>query len=91
MRKTNALEMRRSLGKVLRDLAQGGEPILVEKDREPTAVLISLQDYRERFVDRVASEERQQIVAEIIASRPKPRKKAKSNVELLRELRGRLP
>lgn len=49
-RKTNALEMRRNLGKALRQLARAGEPILVERNREPTAGLISLRDWQERFV-----------------------------------------
>lgn len=42
---------------VLRGLERDGKPILVGKDRRPTAVLISLRDYQERFADRVAEEE----------------------------------
>jgi len=91
MKKTNALEIRRSLGKVLRQLERDGRPILVERDRRPTAVLISIRDYRERFVDLEAAEERQQLVAEILESRRSARKAGGKTVALLRELRGPLP
>jgi prevent-host-death family protein len=91
MKKTNALEMRRSLGRVLRALARGGEPVLVERNREPAAVLISLRDYRERFVDRIAAEEREALVTEILELRRRSRRSRRRTVELVRELRGPLP
>jgi prevent-host-death family protein len=91
MRKTNALELRRTLGKVLRALERDGRPILIEKSRRPAAVLISLRDYRERFVDAMASDERQRLAAEIIAMRARARRSHKTSVELVRELRGPLP
>lgn len=91
MRKTNALQMRRAFGKVLRDLERTGEPVLVEKNREPAAVLITLRDFRERFVDRTAARERERLAEEILAFRKTMRKSKKRAVELVRELRGRLP
>lgn len=83
--------MRRNLGKVLRELERGGEPVLVERNREPKAVLISIGDFRERFVDRVAAAEREALVEEILASRRKAPKARRSAVALVRELRGALP
>jgi PHD/YefM family antitoxin component YafN of YafNO toxin-antitoxin module len=50
---------------VLRSLEKDGAPILVERARQPSAVLISLKDYRERFVDRTADDERRAIVQRI--------------------------
>jgi hypothetical protein len=47
---------------VLRSLEKDGAPILVERARKPSAVLISLKDYGERFVDRAADEQRRAIV-----------------------------
>jgi prevent-host-death family protein len=91
MHKTNALQMRRCLGKVLRQLQRGGSPILVERNREPAAVLISLDDYRERFVDRVAAEERMQLVEEILAMRRKAARGGLSSEQIVREIRGALP
>lgn len=91
MKKTNALAVRRNLGKVLRDLERHGEPVLVEKNREPAAVLITLRDFRERFVDRIAAEERERLATEILGFREKARKVRKSAVELVREMRGPLP
>lgn len=90
MRKTNALEMRRNLGKVLRDLERHGEPVLVEKNREPAAVVITLRDYRERFVDHAAAEEREQLAREILATRRRARRTGKTAVAMVRELRGPL-
>ena len=56
MESVNALELRQSLGKVLDQLERGGEPILVCRRRTPAAALVSLEDYRERFVDRTADD-----------------------------------
>jgi PHD/YefM family antitoxin component YafN of YafNO toxin-antitoxin module len=91
MKRTNALKMRRALGKVLRELERNGEPILVERDRRPTAVLISIRDYQERFVDQVAAAERRQLITEILALRKSAHKRRPSAVALLRGLRGPLP
>ena len=52
METVNALELRQSPGKVLDQLERGGEPILVCRRRTPATALMSLKDYRERFVDR---------------------------------------
>jgi prevent-host-death family protein len=46
MKKTNALSMRQSLGKILRDLRKNGEPVLVEQRAQPAAVLISIALWR---------------------------------------------
>lgn len=91
MRKTNALEMRRNLGAVLRALEKDGGPILVEKNREPTAVLISLRDYRERFVDKVAADERERLAAEILGMRRGAKRRGQETVRLVRSMRGPLP
>ncbi len=93
MKKVNALSVRQSLGKVLRDLERTGEPILVEKGRRPAAVLITLRDFNERFVDRAAADERRRIVQEILAFRQlpaRPGSDVRSAAEILREIRGPL-
>ena len=87
MKSVNALELRQSLGKVLRALEKDGSPILVERARKPSAVLISLKDYRERFVDHAADEQRRAIVERIERLRFRtPRDK--TTVDILRELRN---
>lgn len=65
MKTVNALTLRQSLGKVLQGIQKTGESVLVEKDRKPAAVLISLDDYKKRFVDREADEARWAIVDRI--------------------------
>jgi len=83
----NALELRQSLGKVLRALEADGAPIVVERARRPAAVLISLKDYRERFVDRAADEERRAVVERIAKLRfSRPRRG--TTVDVLRKLRA---
>lgn len=87
MRKVNALELRQSLGKVVEVIQRTGEPILLEKGRRPVAVLISLRDFQERFVEMAAAEARDRILKDMdqlarTSVDPTP------SVEALRELRG---
>lgn len=91
MKKTNALQMRRSLGKVLSGLERGGEPVLVERNRQPVAVLIAFDDYQERFVDKVAAERREELARDILATRRRAKKSRSKAVDLLRAVRGPLP
>lgn len=87
MQTTNALKLRQSLGSILKKLAKNGEPIMVEKDHKPAAVLISIEDYQTRFVDRVADEKREQIVAAIRKNAVKI-PKGQSTLNELRNLRS---
>ncbi len=87
MKKANALELRQSLGKVIAELEKTGKPILLEKGRKPVAVLISLQDFRERFVEKQASEERDAIVKEMYSLARKS-SDSRPATEMLRELRN---
>ena len=63
METVNALELRQSLGKVLDQLEHDGKPILVCRRRAPAAALVSLKDYRERFADGAADDQRRDVVA----------------------------
>ena len=65
METVNAMELRQSLGKVLDRLERDGAPIVVCRRRTPAAALVSLKDYRERFVDREADQRRRDIVARL--------------------------
>ncbi|MBI5505105.1 MAG: type II toxin-antitoxin system Phd/YefM family antitoxin [Deltaproteobacteria bacterium] len=87
MDKVNALELRQSLGRVLQRLEKNGFPILLEKDRQPVAVIISLEDYRKRFVDVEADQLRREMV-ERIKSAGLRTPKGISTLDLVRELRG---
>ncbi|OGQ81838.1 MAG: hypothetical protein A2289_03395 [Deltaproteobacteria bacterium RIFOXYA12_FULL_58_15] len=89
MKKVNALRLRQSLGSLLRELEEGGEPISVERHNRPVAVLISPRDFKERFADHDAFEERRQLVAEIHEFRKRQVEDEPSTVAVLRELRDR--
>lgn len=87
MKKTNALQMRQSLGKVLKRLKSTGEPILVEQGREPAAVLISLEDFQRRFVDLEADRKRKELVERIKQARIKL-PAGKSTLDIIHEIRA---
>ena len=56
MESVSARELRQSLGRVLDQLEGGAGPVIVRRRRRPAAVLVSLEDYRERFVGQEATE-----------------------------------
>jgi antitoxin (DNA-binding transcriptional repressor) of toxin-antitoxin stability system len=82
--KINALQLRQSLGRILDRLKQEDEPIIIEKGREPVAVLISLRLFRERFVDFREEQKRRQLLEQFRQSAATP---AVDSLKALRELR----
>lgn len=86
MIKANALQLRQSLGSILKKLKAGGQPILIERNSKPAAVLITLEDYQKRFVDREADEKRKRLVARIKELRSELPENTKS-IDLIRDLR----
>ncbi len=58
MKKVNALTIRNNLGSVLDDLEKNREPILISKGRVVRAVLITPDDFKRRFIDKQAEEDR---------------------------------
>lgn len=90
MKKVNALTMRNQLGRVLDELEEDGEPILVSKGRKVRAVLITPSDFRERFLDRQAEEARRELV-DAIDRLGEDRIGERGSLEVLRELRGYEP
>lgn len=87
MKSVNALELRQSLGKVVASLLRTGEPILLEKGRKPVAVLISLRDFHERFVERDAAEARSALLEEMNRL-ARPSVDRAPAIDILRNLRG---
>ncbi len=84
MKTVNALKLRQQLGSVLRGLQESGCPVLIERNSKPAAVLISLEDYQRRFVDREADEKRKEMVEAILKTRLRL-PPGKSTLDLLRE------
>lgn len=82
--KVTALEVRQSLGKILRKLEKMDEPIIVEKGRRPVAALISLKAFRRRFIDY---QEKQKREALLNAFREAGAAPALDSLLVLRELR----
>ena len=89
MRTVNALEIRNRLGAVLDDLERTGEPIILSKGRRPRAVLISMEYFNRRFVDRHAEDRQKQLLERVMAARA-PGVPGPDSLTVLRELRGEL-
>jgi PHD/YefM family antitoxin component YafN of YafNO toxin-antitoxin module len=87
MKTVNALKIRNHLGEVLKELNKTGKPILVSKGRKIQAVLITPEQFKKRFLDYQAEEEKKRVLDTIKGSKAK-RRGAKDSVEVLRELRG---
>jgi len=62
----------------------------VSKGRKPRAVLITVADFQRRFLDRQAEERRRELIEKVRAARA-PAVDGVGSLEVLRELRGRLP
>jgi prevent-host-death family protein len=91
MKVVNALQIRQSLGKILDEVERSGEPVLVERGRQPKAVLVPLRLFRERFVDKTVHEERLLLERHIRERQQVRPRKGPAAVDLLRALRGPLP
>lgn len=87
MKTVNALKIRNHLGEVLKELNKTGKPILVSKGRKIQAVLITPEQFKKRFLDYQAEEEKKRVLDTIKGSKAK-RRGAKDSVDVLRELRG---
>jgi len=90
MKHVNALEIRNRLGSVLDELEKTGEPVILDKGRHPRAVLISIDDFERRFVDRQTEDKKKDLLRRVRMSRAMAIGGADS-LTILRELRGDLP
>ena len=54
----NALKIRNQFGEVLDMLDAGKDPILIEKRKQVRAVLISYEDFKIRFIDKLVEDEK---------------------------------
>jgi len=87
VKKVNALKIRNNLGEVLDTLTKTGEPILVSKGREIRAVLITPEQFKRRFLDYQAEEQKRQLLQTIEGLQANSLE-GQDSLDLLRELRG---
>lgn len=87
MKTVNALEIRNHLGSVLEELEKSREPILISKGRQVRAALITIDDFKKRFIDRQAEEERERLLNKI-HNLEKERIGARESIDILRDIRG---
>lgn len=65
METINALKIRNNFGEVLDKLEATGEPIMISKNREVRAVLITLRDFERRFMDKQSEEKKRELLAKL--------------------------
>ena len=87
MEEVNALKIRNNLGEILDRLNETGEPILVSKGRKLRAVLVTPQDFKNRFLDYKVKEDKKRLLDGMRALK-RNRKESVESIELLRQLRG---
>ena len=87
MKTVNALQVRNHLGKILQELEETKQPILVRQGRKIRAALITFEDFQQRFIDRQADEAREKWRNALNELRA-PRVGSRSSLDTLRELRG---
>jgi PHD/YefM family antitoxin component YafN of YafNO toxin-antitoxin module len=87
VKEVNALTLRNKLGAILDQLTRTGEPVLVSKGRKTRAVMITPEQFEQRFLVYQAEEKRRELLARITASRA-ARIGRKASVDVLRALRG---
>ena len=79
--------VRNHFGEVLEGLKKSGEPILIEKRKKIEAVLISYEDFNDRFIDKQADEKKMKFMEQIL-SHAEPSLIEEDPVFTLRKLRG---
>ena len=87
MKTVNALRIRNNLGEILDMLHKTGDPIFVSKGREIRAVLITPDQFKKRFLDYQAEEQKRQLL-ETIEALQSDRVEKQDSVKVLRKLRG---
>jgi PHD/YefM family antitoxin component YafN of YafNO toxin-antitoxin module len=87
VKEVNALTLRNKLGAILDQLTRTGEPVLVSKGRKTRAVMITPEQFEQRFLVYQAEETKRELLAKVKASRS-ARIGRKTSLEILRELRG---
>jgi len=87
MEEVNALKIRNHLGEILDRLDATGEPILISKGRKLRAVLVTPQDFENRFLDYKVKEDKKRLLDRMHGLRRR-KKEPVDSIELLRQLRG---
>jgi PHD/YefM family antitoxin component YafN of YafNO toxin-antitoxin module len=82
--KVNALQIRQGFGSILSKLKKSNQPIVIEKNREPVAVLLPIELYNKRFLDYLDRDRRDELLSSFAAEQ---RSSNKDSLTELRKLR----
>lgn len=83
----NALKLRNNLGDILDRIDRDKEPVIITKGRKIRAVMITPEQFKTRFLDLQAEEERDALLKTIGDIRVETIGN-KNSLSILRELRG---
>lgn len=87
MIKVNAITLRSKLGEVLEILDRDRQPVLIEKRHKIRAVLISYEDFKHRFIDKQAEDEKKFFLDQVKLNRV-PSLVREDPTDTLRRIRG---
>jgi PHD/YefM family antitoxin component YafN of YafNO toxin-antitoxin module len=85
MNTVNALAIRKSLGRILKNMEKDAEPVVVTRDRKPVAALIPYEVFKSRFVDVISADEIRRLKDQI--KRVQSPSHGEDSLSLLRRLR----
>ena len=80
----SALQFRQEFGAVLDQMERGGAPIIIERNSEAIAVLVSYETFQKRFIEHQTTAARAQLLERFKSAR---RPSAVATLDLIRELR----
>ena len=83
----NALKLRNHLGEIIDTIERDQQPILISKGRKIRAVLITPEQFKERFLDFQAEEAKQKLLDDITAMKESAADD-ESSLLILRKQRG---
>jgi len=65
MKTVTALDLRKKLGSVLNDVSRKGEQVMISRANKPLAVLISLDEYEEKVLNKNRERKLEKIATEM--------------------------
>lgn len=84
LQRKGALQLRQEFGLILSQMEQGADPLIIERNSSPVAVLLPYSLFMKRFVEHQSQGERNELLERFKSAQKKSKK---SSLEILRELR----
>jgi prevent-host-death family protein len=86
MKTVTALDLRRKLGSVLDDVSKKGEQVMISRANKPLAVLISLDEYEEKVLNKNRERKLEKISTEMDRWKKRHLKET-ANIDIVKVIR----